>query len=287
MLEVCYRCGVKVMTVYAFSIENFQRSQYEVDSLMSLMKLKLTQLSEHGELFEQYGASVRVLGQRELLAPDVIEAIDRAVELTKDNGDAILNICFPYTSRNEITTAIKSTVEEYSHPVPEREWAFSQSGIEHKIRARNLSASPLEKPNGISPTPSATSDTEESTVESNQPATPPSYAPPMAPKGDSYLSYPDPESISSATLDDHMFTAGMPPVDLFIRTSGVERFSDFLLWQVHQDTDVKFVPCLWPEFDIWHFIPLMLEWQWKRRKLESEERQFRRKRDRKVVKKVQ
>jgi ditrans,polycis-polyprenyl diphosphate synthase len=87
ILEVCYKSGVKVVTVYAFSIENFKRSKYEVDALMDMAKIKLLQLSEHGELLDRYGASVRVLGSRELVKPDVLEAIDKAVELTKFNGE--------------------------------------------------------------------------------------------------------------------------------------------------------------------------------------------------------
>jgi ditrans,polycis-polyprenyl diphosphate synthase len=78
---------VKVVTVYAFSIENFKRSKYEVDALMEMAKIKLVQLSQHGELLDRYGASVRVLGSREMVKPDVLEAIDKAVELTKNNGE--------------------------------------------------------------------------------------------------------------------------------------------------------------------------------------------------------
>ncbi len=85
-MEVCYKSGVKVVTVYAFSIENFKRSKYEVDALMEMAKVKLVQLSQHGELLDRYGASVRVLGSRNLVKPDVLEAIDRAVELTRNNG---------------------------------------------------------------------------------------------------------------------------------------------------------------------------------------------------------
>lgn len=87
ILEVCYKSGVKVVTVYAFSIENFKRSKYEVDALMEMAKLKLTQLAQHGDLLDRYGASVRVLGQRDLVKPDVLEAIDSAVDLTKDNTE--------------------------------------------------------------------------------------------------------------------------------------------------------------------------------------------------------
>lgn len=77
---------MKVVTVYAFSIENFKRSKYEVDALMEMAKVKLVQLAQHGDLLDRYGASVRVLGQRNLVKDDVLEAIDRAVEMTKNNG---------------------------------------------------------------------------------------------------------------------------------------------------------------------------------------------------------
>ena len=274
MLEVCYRCGVKVLTVYAFSVENFKRSRYEVDTLMSLMKSKLTQLSEHGELFERYGASVRVLGQRELVAPDVLEAIDRAVDLTKNNTDAILNICFPYASRNEITIAIRDTVNDWSQPIRERERTFSQSHIESHIRLRNISNDASKKQDQYSPAPSAISDTEDSIAESTLPVTPADYTELTTLKPS--LTYPDPESIDANTLSEHMFITSNPPVDLFIRTSGVERFSDFLLWQAHEKTDIKFVDCMWPDFDLWQLIPILVEWQWKRRKAAADERVARR-----------
>lgn len=78
---------MKVVTVYAFSIENFKRSKYEVDALMEMAKVKISQLSQHGDLLDRYGASVRVLGQRDLVKGDVLEAIDKAVDMTKDNTE--------------------------------------------------------------------------------------------------------------------------------------------------------------------------------------------------------
>lgn len=76
-----------MVTVYAFSIENYKRSKYEVDALMEMAKIKLNQLSQHGQLLERYGACIRVLGQRELIRPDVLKSVDKAVELTKNNGE--------------------------------------------------------------------------------------------------------------------------------------------------------------------------------------------------------
>lgn len=87
ILDICYKCGVKAVTVYAFSTENFARPKYEVDGLMQLAKAKLAQLSEHGDLLDRYGASVRVLGELERIPPDVREVCDRAVEMTKNNTE--------------------------------------------------------------------------------------------------------------------------------------------------------------------------------------------------------
>src|ERR1700742_3563002 len=87
---------------------------------MEMAKIKLKQLVQHGELLDRYGARIRILGQRELIKPDVLEAVDRAVEVTSHNeGKCVLNVCFPYTSREEITSAIKDVVEDWSRPLPE------------------------------------------------------------------------------------------------------------------------------------------------------------------------
>lgn len=271
VLEVCYKSGVKVVTIYAFSIENFKRSKYEVDALMEMAKVKLSQLAQHGDLLDRYGACIRVLGQRELVKPDVLKAVDRAVAMTEHNKDAILNVCFPYTSHDEITTAIRDTVIEYSKPLPSQNRSFSESHIAHTIRSRRLSAT-TPKAGSHSPSSGATSDTEDfvpSTSSSTtlHPDSPPDPLP-LDDDGDGKYreTYPDPETITPEILNDHMYTAGLPPLELLVRTSGVERLSDFLLWQCHQNTEIVFLETLWPEFDLWTFLPVLVEWQWKRRK---------------------
>ena len=271
ILEVCYKSGVKVVTIYAFSIENFKRSKYEVDALMEMAKVKLSQLAQHGDLLDRYGACIRVLGQRELVKPDVLKAVDRAVAMTERNKDAILNICFPYTSHDEITTAIRDTVIDYSKPLPSHSRSFSESHIAHTIRSRHLSAVDA-KAESRSSSVSAISDTEDSLPSTSSSIT----LHPDSPSGLSALedngevkdrdTYPDPESITSEILNDHMYTAGLPPLELLVRTSGVERLSDFLLWQCHQSTEIVFLETLWPELDLWTFLPVLVEWQWKRRK---------------------
>ncbi|KAI9765586.1 MAG: cis-prenyltransferase [Geoglossum simile] len=270
ILEVCYKSGVKVVTIYAFSIENFKRSKYEVDALMDMARVKLAQMAQHGDLLDRYGASIRVLGQRELVKPDVLESIDRAVKLTRNNDRAILNVCFPYTSRDEITTAIRTTVQEYSTPLPPEpsSTTFPESRIASKIRNRKPSStssetlqmdmSSINEDVGVEDSGSASSD--DTTLHPDSPPLP------------HLLSrYPNPETISEATLDGHLFTAGNPPLDLLVRTSGVERLSDFMLWQCHEDTQIVFLECLWPEFGLWHFLPVLVEWQWRKRKGEERE----------------
>ncbi|CCU75389.1 Putative dehydrodolichyl diphosphate synthetase [Blumeria hordei DH14] len=260
ILEVCYKTGVKVVTVYAFSIENFKRSKYEVDALMEMTRIKISQLSQHGELLDRYGACVRVIGRRDLLKPDVLEAIDKAVDLTKDNNNCILNICFPYTSRDEITTAIRSTVEDYSKPTSAQSRPFSQTRISQKIRLKNR-ITPIRS---CSPTPSnklSLDDSISSATTLNLESPPVEF--------DENFGYPDPETIDAGVLENHMFTAGNPPLELLIRTSGVKRLSDFMLWQCHKNTKIVFLDCLWPQFDLWHFLPVLVEWQWNQKHLEQ------------------
>ena len=240
-----------------------------------MAKVKLVQLAQHGDLLERYGASIRFLGQREMLKPDVADAIDRAVNLTKDNGDAVLNVCAPYTSRDEITTAIRETVIEYTRPLPSLRRPFSESRITQNIRSRHLSST-NPKPVTHSPASGGASDAEDSVASSVTLHTdsPPDHTFTLDKSLDlqSQKTYPDPETITPETLDQHMFTAGMPPLDLLVRTSGVQRLSDFMLWQCHQDTEIVFLDCLWPEFDLWTFLPVLVEWQWRRRKISERDK---------------
>ncbi|EXJ81873.1 undecaprenyl diphosphate synthase [Capronia coronata CBS 617.96] len=308
ILEVCYKSGVTHVTIYAFSIENFKRSKYEVDALMDMAKIKLKQLVEHGDLLDRYGASIRILGQRELIKPDVLEVVDQAVSMTSGNNNCVLNVCFPYTSREEITSAIRETVEEFSHPIPaegadkERTSTFKEERIAHTIRSQQFSqhtnsdAAYTQAPGLRSPSSSTTSlssysqdasERDTSSVSTSTTLHPDGYSDTASPfpeptsgvtqtspsKGSQghqqNSTYPSPELITPDTLSAHMYTAGDPPVDLLVRTSGVSRLSDFMLWQCHQDTQIVFLDVLWPDFDLWSFLPVLWEWQWRTIKAEQ------------------
>jgi ditrans,polycis-polyprenyl diphosphate synthase len=177
----------------------------------------------------------------------------------------VLNVCFPYTSRHEITSAIKATVDDYSKPLAAHARPFSQTRITQKIRSRNLNTSTSDSSlRAGSPTPSSTSDHDDSVSSS-------ATLHPESPPSDSLEGavYPDPETITSETIEAHLMTAGDPPLDLLVRTSGVNRLSDFMLWQCHEDTELVFLDCLWPEFDLWQFLPVLVEWQWKQKHVEE------------------
>ncbi|KAF2020546.1 Undecaprenyl diphosphate synthase [Aaosphaeria arxii CBS 175.79] len=280
ILEVCYKTGVKVVTIYAFSIENFKRSKREVDALMHMAKVKLEQLSEHGALLDRYGASIRVLGNRDLVKPDVLQAIDKAVSLTAHNKRAILNVCFPYTSRDEIASAVRHTVESYSVPLSSMQSpskrSFSETHITQHIRQQMLNTVPED----VEPTSRSTSPAESKDLNSandaNSTATSSTAATSVEKDGSitSGRNFLDPETITAETLNDNMLTAGAPPLDLLVRTSGVMRLSDFMLWQAHEKTSIVFLDCMWPEFDLWHFLPVLVEWQWQRKKLQEEDRSW-------------
>lgn len=173
ILELCYEAGVHTVTVFAFSIENFNRTQYEVDSLMELAQRRIRQISENGDLTDKYGIRVRVIGDISLLSKEVLDDIHKATARTKHNTRATLNICFPYTGREEIVHSMKDIISQG--------------------------------------------------IETNQ--------------------------IFENSIESHLYTGNLPPLDLLIRTSGVSRLSDFMIWQTaDKGVTIEFLDTLWPEF---------------------------------------
>jgi ditrans,polycis-polyprenyl diphosphate synthase len=137
---------------------------------MDLAKSHLTQLASHGytllygvddsDLLDHYKASVHILGQTALLKPDVLSHFVQVQEMTRNNRGAILNVCCPYTSREEITHSLREIVA-----------AVEMGELEV-------------------------------------------------------------DDIDEGTIEERLYTKDCPRPDLLIRTSGVRRLSDFLLWQV-------------------------------------------------------
>lgn len=189
VLEICYECGVKSATVFAFSIENFKRNKMEVMWLMELAKTRFTQIVQNGELCEKYGIQVRIIGDKSMLPKDVLEVLNEAEKITRDNTRAILNVAFPYTSRHEMTHALKTIVNK-------------------NIETLNL------------------------------------------------------ESITESYIEEHLYTGDQPPLDLLIRTSGVSRLSDFMLWQISKkgEVEMELSEKLWPDLTPWDICWILIKY---------------------------
>ncbi|EGF81244.1 hypothetical protein BATDEDRAFT_10818 [Batrachochytrium dendrobatidis JAM81] len=110
-LDWCMKLGIKVVTVYAFSIENFKRPKEEVDVLMELAERKFGEFVTKSDLVQKHGISIRVIGDTKLLREPVYKAACKVTSETCNNTGAILNICCPYTSQNEILVAMQEVVQ--------------------------------------------------------------------------------------------------------------------------------------------------------------------------------
>ena len=102
-------CGVKILSLYVFSIENFKRDKEEVDHLMDLIVLMF---KKDKNFFMDNNIKVVFSGRDEPLPKKVIEARDKLVDLTKNNTGGILNFCLNYGGRAEIVDATKRIIND-------------------------------------------------------------------------------------------------------------------------------------------------------------------------------
>lgn len=171
------KLGVKVLTLYAFSTENWKRPSEEVDFLMQLPVDFFDTFVP--ELIKE-NVKVHVMGYTEYLPKSTQDAVRRAMDQTKENTGLILNFALNYGSRSEIVTAVQSLVEEINDPQKET------------------------------------------------------------------------SEITEETLSQHMMTGflpvGLQDPELLIRTSGEERISNFLLWQIAY-SELFFTKAYWPDFN--------------------------------------
>ena len=100
--------GVKYLSIYAFSTENFNRSAEEVSYLMGLI---IKFFNERVNELHDYNIKIVVSGLRDNLSKDVLKCIDNVVKLTKNNTDGVLNVCLNYGGRREIVDAVNKIKE--------------------------------------------------------------------------------------------------------------------------------------------------------------------------------
>ncbi|VVB14104.1 unnamed protein product [Arabis nemorensis] len=117
MLRYCYELGIKYVTIYAFSIDNFRRKPEEVQSLMDLLLEKIKALLEKESIVHQYGMRVYFIGNLALLSDQVRAAAEDVMKATAKNSRVVLLVCIAYTSTDEIVQAVKKSCISKSNDI--------------------------------------------------------------------------------------------------------------------------------------------------------------------------
>ena len=113
VLNWCVEDGIKILTVYAFSLENFNREKTEVDYLMELLEESLMRFADSKTIHE-HEVSIKILGDVSVLPENVKRAIDYACKKTEGYSNYKLNMAIAYGGRQEITTAVKEIASKVS-----------------------------------------------------------------------------------------------------------------------------------------------------------------------------
>ncbi|MBO7709631.1 MAG: isoprenyl transferase [Lachnospiraceae bacterium] len=171
--EDAWDIGIKYLTVYLFSTENWKRSEDEVSALMQLFRRYTKTCIKTAR---ENNMKVRVIGDPSAFAPDLQESLNQLVESSKDNTGLNFQIALNYGSRDEITRAVRKIAGE------------CMQGL-------------LQV-----------------------------------------------EDVTEDVISSHLDTGGIPDPDLLIRTSGEQRLSNYLMWQLAY-TEFYFTQVPWPAFD--------------------------------------
>ena len=189
-IETIARLEIPVLTLYAFSTENWKRPRYEVLTLMALLK---EYMQKELDTFVRNNLKFRPIGRVHELDASVRAALNRGVEATAGCTGTVIQIALNYSGRQEITDMVRRAVE--------------------LAREGRL----------------------------------------------------EPGEVDERWIADHLGTAGLPDPDLLIRTSGEERISNFLLWQLAY-SEIHFTPVLWPDFGTRQLLEAILDYQQRERR---------------------
>ena len=190
VVEACRQVGVRTLTLFAFSQENWSRPAEEITALMELLKLYIS--LEMEELREN-GVEVHVLGDLDRLGAGARDAVRMLCDGTAGGTTLNLNLCISYSSRAELTRAARLLAQD--------------------VAAGRMST----------------------------------------------------DDISEDKLAERLYTAPWGDPDLLIRTSGEQRISNFLLWQLAY-TELLVTPVLWPDFGRRDLFEAVIEFQGRERR---------------------
>lgn len=142
VLDWSIELGIEIITVYAFSTENFNRPQNEVEGLMRLFVINFKRLVDH-EKIHKNEVRVKVVGRTELLPDDVKEAIDEAEEATKNYNKRFLNLAIGYDGRLEIIDSFKKIIKDV------QEGKITVDDVDEELVSKKLYTEGIDDPNLI------------------------------------------------------------------------------------------------------------------------------------------
>jgi len=236
MLYYCYELGVKHVTVYGFSIDNFKRCPEEVHSLMDIFLEMIEELLKEKSIVSHYGVRIYIIGNLKLLSEPVRVAAERAMAATANNTKAAFLICVAYTSYDEIVHAVQESCMAKSNEIE----ALNAS----KVISSVAGVEEDEKINGV------IEEDEESKKKQ--------------------LVLP---TIKVLDIEKHMYMSVAPEPDLLIRTSGENRLSNFLLWQT-TNCPLYSPTAFWPELGLWHLVWAVFNFQRSHHYFEKKKKQL-------------
>ena len=114
-IESCARLGIEVLTLYAFSVENWKRPKHEVWTLMNLLR---EYVRKEVQTLRQHGIRLHVIGRRDRLDPSLLKELDRAMADTADGQRMVLNVALNYSGRSEIVDACRHIVQDWASGEP-------------------------------------------------------------------------------------------------------------------------------------------------------------------------
>lgn len=142
VLEWAQQLGIRYITLYIFSTENFNRADNEVSDLFDLFKEKLAHIIDDDRV-RKYGIRIQMIGDRDLLPPDLREAVERAETATAHYDNFYLNMALAYGGRNEILQATRSILSDVQHHKLQSH-EISEDLLEEYLYGKNISIPPVD-----------------------------------------------------------------------------------------------------------------------------------------------
>jgi len=136
-IEICNEAGIKILTIYAFSTENWKRPKKEIKFLMNYLKIFLVKYRDE---FNKNNIRLSAIGQTERLPASVRKELDETIRLTKNNQGLRFNLALSYGGRTEIIEAVKRLIKEF------QDKKYSPEQIKEGLFARYLYTKDLPDP---------------------------------------------------------------------------------------------------------------------------------------------